>query len=80
MPCIFPGVFVIDILWGIMKKIIKKDYIRYELSKNSSVYVKEKKVGRQVSASGEEAIKFITDILGDTKHTDQNGCPMWFTP
>lgn len=63
-----------------MKKIVRKEYIRYELSANNSIYVKTKNRGRQISASGDEAIELVTAILGETTQTDHNGCPRWFTP
>lgn len=61
-----------------MEKFIKKDYIRYEISKNNSIYIREKRLGRQITAAGNDAIEFMSEILGDTRHTDQNGLPMWF--
>jgi len=61
-----------------MEKFIKKDYIRYEISKNNSVYIKEKKLGKQITATGHDAIELLSAMLGNTRHTDQNGQPMWF--
>ena len=51
---------------------------RYEVAPGSSIYSQETTNGHRLSATGEDAIALMTQILGEPhEYEDEKGYPVW---